>query len=176
MGVELAVGAAMAAIGAGATIYSSEQQRMASERQASDLEEASRRSLAIDAAKNQEQAARERRQQIREARIQRAMVDNMAAYSGQSSSSANIVGGQQATATAAQNVGAINSQLAFSTAATSAREDYVSAQYSLPSVSPFATLAGSVGGSMLNKGVGLMGMGMGSWLGKNMSTKDKGAA
>ena len=105
----------------------------------------------VEIAQQNEAAARDRRSQIREARIQRAMVANTAGVAGQGGGSAAIVGGQQATAQAGQNIGNINTASSFSSVIGEAKQDVFDAQNQ--STSPFASLLGGVGQTLLNVGV-----------------------
>lgn len=105
----------------------------------------------VEIAQQNEQAARDRRSQIREARIQRAMVENTAAATGQNAGSAAISGGQNATAQAGINIGNINTAQAFSGALSNARQGVADAQNE--GDNPFASLLGGVGNSLLSAGL-----------------------
>lgn len=105
----------------------------------------------VEIAQQNEQAAKDRRAQIREARIQRAIVTNTAGATGQGGGSAAIVGGQQATAQAGQNIGNINTASSFASVIGEAKQDVFDEQNQ--SESPFANLLGGVGQTLLNVGV-----------------------
>lgn len=134
------------AVGAAGTAYSINEQKQASRKMASAQNKAQEVELAI----NQEQAARERRSQIREARIQRAMVANLGATTGQGSGSAAIVGGQAATAQAGQNIGNINTAMSGATSMGQAQQRMVNAQGE--GVGALGQFAGAIGGMGLQLG------------------------
>jgi hypothetical protein len=123
MGVESAIGGLIVAGVIGNAIGFSEQKKSDK-----SIARAQERAMKVDLAVQQEQAARERRAQIREARIQRAAVSNLAAASGQQAGSAAIAGGQQATAQMGQNLGNINTSLAGASAQTQAQIGVINAQ------------------------------------------------
>jgi hypothetical protein len=100
-----------------------------------------------------EQAAREKRSQIREARIKRAMVENTAAASGQGSGSAAIMGGQNVTGIAGQNLGNINSALSFSKLQGDANQKMLNAQGMSTSPGAASQIAGGVGSALMNMGL-----------------------
>ena len=153
----IAVGAATAIAG-GIMSYSAAQQAANSQKDAAEgIASAQQRTLDAQVAQNNEQAAQERRKQIREARIQRANVENLAASSGQQSSSAAMVGAAGIAAGTASNVGAINTAQALSSARTEAQRGVVQAQSVAPEISPW----GGVGSSLMNWGGSLAGKGIG---------------
>ena len=116
-----------------------------------DVSDAMEKQRNVEIAQQNEQAARDRRSQIREARIQRAMVENTAAATGQDAGSAAISGGQNATAQAGINIGNINTAQAFSGAMSNARQGVADAQNE--GDNPFASLLGGVGNSLLSAGL-----------------------
>ena len=116
-----------------------------------DVSDAMEKQRNVEIAQQNEQAARDRRSQIREARIQRAMVENTAAATGQDAGSAAISGGQNATAQAGINISNINTAQAFSGALSNARQGVADAQNE--GDNPFASLLGGVGNSLLSAGL-----------------------
>ena len=116
-----------------------------------DVSDAMEKQRNVEIAQQNEQAARDRRSQIREARIQRAMVENTAAATGQDAGSAAISGGQNATAQAGINISNINTAQAFSGAMSNARQGVADAQNE--GDNPFASLLGGVGNSLLSAGL-----------------------
>lgn len=147
MGLEPSVAALISlVVGAAGTAYSVTEQHKASNKMAKAQNKAQEVELAI----NQEQAARERRSQIREARIQRAMVANLGATTGQGSGSAAIVGGQAATAQAGQNIGNINTAMSGATSMGQAQQRIVNAQGE--GVGALGQFAGAIGGMGLQLG------------------------
>ena len=79
-----------------------------------------------------EEAARSRRQTIREAMIKRAEIENIAGAVGQQGSSAAISGAQGVTAQRNTNLGDINTSLGLSNAMTSAQSNLLRAQQPSP--------------------------------------------
>ncbi len=79
--------------------------------------------LAIERAQASSNAARERRQQIREARIAQGRIENLAASQGQQSSSAAIAGSANVQAQANENIGRINTTLSSSIASANLQQD-----------------------------------------------------
>lgn len=116
-----------------------------------DVSDAMDKQRNVEISQQNEQAARDRRSQIREARIQRAMVENTAGAINQGGGSAAIVGGQQATAQAGQNIGAINTASSFASTLGEARQGVVDAQNK--GTSPFSTLLGGIGQTIMNTGL-----------------------
>ena len=134
-------------IGAAGTAYSVNEQA----KQAGELRDAQEEKNKLEMAQTNEQAARERRGQIREARIQRAMVQNSAATSGQSGSSAAIVGGQTATQQAGVNIGNINTATSRANLLGMAQQNVANAANAAPSI--LGSLAGGIGSSLMNIGL-----------------------
>lgn len=145
-GLEIAAGVALIGGIAGTAYSVTEQQK-----QASKLKSAQEDARKMDIALQNEQAARDRRAQIREARIQRAMVDNTAAASGMGGGSAAIVGGQNATQQAGVNIGNINTAQSASKLQGIASQNIANAQNQGPSM--LGSLAGSVGSQLMNMGI-----------------------
>ncbi len=159
MGTGVAIGIGVASmIGGGILSYTASQQAAQSQRDAAEgIAAAQQKSLDVQIAQTNEQAAQERRKQIREARIQRANVENLAASSGQQSSSAAMAGAAGIASGAASNVGAINTAQSLSSAQTEAQRGVVQAQSVVPEKSPW----GGVGNSLMNWGGSLAGGGIG---------------
>lgn len=134
-------------VGAAATAYSVTQQQDYQ----SDVGDAQNRLREAEMAAQNEQAARERRNQIREARIQRAQVANLAASTGQGGSSAAIVGGQAASSQVAANIGSINTAMSSASVIGGAQQDLINTQARGPGVA--SALAGGIGSSLMNYGV-----------------------
>lgn len=149
MGEPISTGLAIASLVAGAagTAYSASEQKKQA-RKAADAQEKARD---VGIASTNEQAARDRRSQIREARIQRAMVQNTAAASGATGSSAPIVGGQAATAQMGQNLGNINTAMSFSRTQGIANQNVANVESEGTSL--FGQLAGGVGSQLMNLGL-----------------------
>lgn len=147
MGVETAIGIGSLIIGAAGTAYSVSEQNKNAERVRSAQKDKQKMEMAMQ----NEQALREKRAQIREARIQRAMVENLGAVSGQGEGSAAIYGGQQATQQSAVNIGNISTQQSFANVIGTANQEIASAKNQGSSL--FGSLAGNVGGMLLSSGV-----------------------
>lgn len=149
---------AVGAIAGGVMSYSAAQQAAQSQRSAaSNLASAQEKSLNVQMAQTNEQAAQERRKQIREARIQRAQIENIAGATGQQSSSAALSGAAGIQAGAATNIGNINTAQSLAGAQTEASKGVVQAQSVIPEKSPW----GGVGNSLMNWGLGQAGSGLG---------------
>lgn len=139
--------AVMFVIGTAATAYSvSEQQK-----QAAKIKSAQDDARKMDIALQGEQAAKDKRAQIREARIQRALVENAAGNTGMTGSSAAIVGGQAATQQAGVNVGNINTAQSVSKLQGIASQNIANAQNQGPSM--LGSLAGSIGSQLMSIGM-----------------------
>lgn len=145
MGTELAVASLI--IGAAGTAYSVTEQK----KNAAKLSDAQKDQQKLEMAMSNEQAARDRRGQIREARIQRAMVANTAAGSGQTGGSAAISGGQAATQQAGINIGNINTAQSNANVLGKAQQRVADAGNATPGI--MASLAGGIGGSLMNIGI-----------------------
>lgn len=145
-GFEIAAVGAMIA-GAGASAYAVTEQK----KQAKEVKEAQEDARKMDMALQNEQAARDRRAQIREARIQRAMVTNTAAASGMGGGSAAIMGGQTATQQAGVNIGNINTAQSTAKLQGIANQNIANAQNAGPSM--MGSLAGAIGGQLMNIGI-----------------------
>lgn len=147
MGVETAFAVGSLIIGAAGTAYSVMDQK----KQAEKLSDAQEEKQKLEMAMGNEQAARDRRAQIREARIQRAMVANTAAGSGQSGGSAAISGGQAATQQAGVNLGNIATAQSNANVLGKAQQRVADAGNATPNV--MSSLAGGIGGSLMNIGL-----------------------
>jgi hypothetical protein len=103
----MAYSAVYALVAVGTAVDQRERSRRAERKldKAQDVEKA----MAADS------AARQRRQQIREARIAQARVENMAAVQGTEQSSAVIAASSNVQSQAAENIGTINTTLAGNT-------------------------------------------------------------
>jgi hypothetical protein len=103
----MAYSAVYALVAVGTAVDQRERSRRAERKldKAQDVEKA----MAADS------AARQRRQQIREARIAQARVENMAAVQGTEQSSAVIAASSNVQSLAAENIGTINTTLAGNT-------------------------------------------------------------
>lgn len=145
-GLEIAAGIALIGGVAGTAYSVSEQQK-----QASAMKDAQEDARKMDIALQNQQAAKDRRAQIREARIQRAMVENTAAGSGMGGSSAAIVGGQNVTQQAGVNVGNINTAQSVSKLQGIANQNIANAQNQAPSMT--GAIAGQLGGQLMNIGI-----------------------
>lgn len=147
MGVETAIAVGGLIIGAAGTAYSAMEQK----KQAGELADAQKDQQKLEMAMSNEQAARDRRGQIREARIQRAMVANTAAGSGQTGSSAAVSGGQAATQQAGINLGNINTAQSRANTLGIAQQKVADAGNATPSI--MSSLVGGIGGSLMNIGL-----------------------
>ena len=147
-----------AAVAGGAMSYSAAQQNAQAQKDAAKrVAAAQEKSLNIQMAQTNEQAAQERRKQIREARIQRAQIENIAGATGQQSSSAALSGAAGIQAGAAANIGNINTAQSLAGAQTEASKGVVQAQSIIPEKSPW----GGVGSSLMNWGAGQVGSSFG---------------
>jgi hypothetical protein len=153
MGIETAVAIGSLVVGAAGAAYSAKSQEDAAKKQRSALRDAQKDNQKVEMAMQNEQAARERRTQIRESRVKRAMVANTAAATGQEGSSAAIVGGQAATAQAGANIGAINTAQSFANIQGISQQRMADAQGMSTSPGIGAQLAGGVGSSLMNIGL-----------------------
>jgi hypothetical protein len=153
MGIEMAVAVGALVIGAGGTAYSAMAQQAAAKKQRSALRDAQKDNQKVEMAMQNEQAARERRAQIREARVKRAMVANTAAATGQEGSSAAIVGGQAVTGQAGVNIGAINTAQSYANIQGISQQRIADAQSMSTSPGIGAQLAGGIGSSLMNIGL-----------------------
>ncbi len=150
MGIETTIAIiASAAIAAGGTAISANQ----SKKQAEGARNAQKEAQTMDMAVAGEEAARDRRQAIREARLRRAGVENMAATQGQSASSGVIAGGQNSTAVAGTTSGYLANDLSGANVRGIAHQNVYDAQNSQGNL--FATV-----GAGLMQSVGGMGMSM----------------
>ncbi len=82
----------------------------------------------IDRAQQGEEAARSRRTSIREAQIRRAQIANVAGAAGQVDSSAIVAGTQQIDSSLNENIGNINTSLAFANARSVAQQSLIKAK------------------------------------------------
>lgn len=121
----------------GATAYSASESRQQNKRLARENKKLRR----VEMAQAQDTAARSRRQQIREARIASARIQNTAAAQGQEGSSAVIAATAGVQAQANEGIGLINSTLGFNTMKSTLEENIFKAQ--LPSTGQL--VAGVVG-------------------------------
>lgn len=145
-GLEIAAFGALVA-GAAGTAYSAIEQK----KQAGALRDAQKDKQKLEIAMQNEQAARDKRSQIREARIQRAVVQNTAASTGQTGGSAAITGGQAATQQAGINIGNINTSMSNANIMGKANQNIADASSATPSI--MSSLAGSLGGTLMQMGV-----------------------
>ena len=76
----------------------------------------------VETAERANQARRSRREQIREARLRQAEIENTAAISGQTGSSAAIAAGSSLQAKLGSNTGSIQEALAFGGAKSAAEQ------------------------------------------------------
>lgn len=151
------IGAAAAVAGGIMTYSAAQQNAQAQKDAASKVAAAQEKSLNVQMAQTNEQAAQERRKQIREARIQRAQIENVAGATGQQSSSAALSGASNIQAGAAANIGNINTAQSLAGAQTEASKGVVQVQSIIPEKSPW----GGVGGSLMNWGMSQAGSGIG---------------
>lgn len=143
--VAFAVGSLI--VSAATTAYSVNEQK----KRARELKDSQEDQQKLEMAMSNEQAARDRRAQIREARIQRAMVANTAAGSGQSGGSAAISGGQAASQQAGINIGNINTAQSNANVLGRANQRVADASNATPGV--MSSLAGGIGSSLMNIGL-----------------------
>jgi len=153
MGIETAVAVGGLIIGAAGTAYSAKQQRDAAKKQSRAIASAGKEKQQVEVAMQNEQAVREKRSQIREARIKRAMVENTAAVSGQGTGSAAISGGQNVTGIAGKNMGAINTSLSFANLQGQAEQKMLNAQGMSTTPGAGAMIAGGIGSGLMNMGL-----------------------
>lgn len=113
----------------GATAIQQQEEKKRAER----IEEAQEETAAVERAIQGEQSARARRQQIKQARIARADIENIAAVTGQEAGSAAVSGAQATTGTAASNIGAIQKQTAGQAVLSRAQSKLFSEQNAAPS-------------------------------------------
>jgi hypothetical protein len=146
-GLEIGFAVGSLVLGAAGTAYSVSEQS----KQADKLRDAQKKQQKLEMAATNEKAARERRAQIRESRIQRAMVDNAAAASGQTGSSAAIVGGQAATQQAGVNIGNINTATSRAGLLGAAQQNVANAANATPSI--MGSLAGGLGSQFMTLGL-----------------------
>lgn len=133
----MAVTASVAVAGLG---YSTYEQHKAQKEMRKEQKELKKTERAVQA----EQAARSRRRQVAQMLVARANIENTAAASGMSTSSAALTGAQGVTAQAGGNIAQINSAVSNANRISKNQEDVALAGQ----VSPWATLAGSVGGQV----------------------------
>jgi len=134
----------------GAAVVGGKIEHDAAKKQAKKTEEAAEKVAESERAAEGEKAARQRRQQVKQARIARADIQNVAAVSGQSGGSAAISGAQNVTGTAASNIGAINKAKAGADATSGAQQNLFAEQIAPPSSSAavggfLKSNAGSIG-------------------------------
>lgn len=130
-----------AAVAAGTTAYSADQNKKA----AAETKEAQEEQNRIEGAIQGEQTARARRQQVSQARIAAAEIENTASGSGQQASSAAVVGKQNTTAQAASNIGQINTGVAQQNLLSNARQNVANSG----KVSTAGQVAGTIGASAI---------------------------
>jgi len=150
--ISIGLGIGSLVLGAAGSAYSANEQRKASKEQSRELRKAQEAERNIDIAKTNEQAARDRRSQIREARIKRAMVANTAAVSGQGAGSGAITGGQAVTQQAGVNVGNINTAMSWSNISGNAAQNTANAANATVSPGVGSQLLGGVGSTLMQMG------------------------
>lgn len=112
------------------------------------VNEAQEKAAASEGATRAYEARKSRRQQIREARIKQAEIENQAAVTGQEGSSAAVAAGDSLQAQLGSNIGSINTALASGQAKTEAELDIFKAGKS-SDLSRVAGVVGSVAGSKI---------------------------
>ena len=117
----------------GAAVIGGKIEHDAAKKQAKKTEEAASQVADAERAAEGEKAARQRRQQVKQARIARAEIENVGAITGQSGGSAAIAGAQTVTGTAASNIGAINKAKAGADATSAAQQNLFAEQIAPPS-------------------------------------------
>jgi hypothetical protein len=107
----------------GLTLYTVNEQ----EKRASRVEKEQKAARRVEAAERANQARKSRREQVREARIRQAQIENQSATAGQTGSSAAIAAGDSLTAKLGTNIGNINEALAFGSAKSTAEQNILDA-------------------------------------------------
>lgn len=97
------------------------------EKRADRVEEAQKREREVASATRAHESRKARREQIREARVRQAQIENTAAVAGQTGSSAAVAAGDSMTARLGTNLGDINTALATSDAKSDAAQGVLDA-------------------------------------------------
>lgn len=103
----------------GLTLISINEQKKREKR----VSQAQARAREVETATRANEARRARREQVREARIRQAEIENQAAVGGQTGSSAAIAAGSSLQGRLGTNIGSIQEALAFGSAQSNAEQD-----------------------------------------------------
>jgi hypothetical protein len=123
--VTSAVVAGVAAVGS--AVQSRKQAKKAASAQ-KKTQAAQEKQQSLERGQAQQTASKARRRQIKQSRIQRALVENQAEASGQGGSSAPIAGAQNVTQQAGSNIAGITTAAGQGTALAAARQNVANAR------------------------------------------------
>ena len=98
------------------------------QKRADKVEAAQERAGKVESAARANDARKARREQVREARIRQAEIENVSAATGQTGSSAAVAAGDSLQAQLGTNIGSIQEALQVSSAQTNAQQDIFKAE------------------------------------------------